>query len=241
MPTHLPGSPSAPSTAIQIKDPLKSTLARWRQCRSSRLWHRGLCRKRRQLERPTLGLDLRTERGPSSTIGATMPLRRRPAMKVAVFQCACMPARRLPPFGARPRSSAMLVEAQVSSMKISRAGSRSSWHSNHAAAGADRIIAKRLARQAARRHLERRRQVRHRLTGTTSACSKPEETEASAGEPLPTRLVRSPEDHVLLGPLFISARHPRMRRRLLYGSHLRDRPNHFPHCGGVTSWNRLVL
>ena len=41
-------------------------------------------------------------------------------------------ARSRSPFGARPRSRAMLVEAQVSSMKTSRSGSRSSWPSNQA-------------------------------------------------------------------------------------------------------------
>ncbi len=36
------------------------------------------------------------------------------------------------PFGARPRSRAILVDVQVSSMNTSRAGSRSSWPSNQA-------------------------------------------------------------------------------------------------------------
>jgi hypothetical protein len=56
--------------------------------------------------------------GPSRTIGATMSDRRRPATKVVVFQWPCgMPALSLSPLGERPRRRAMLVEAQVSSMK----------------------------------------------------------------------------------------------------------------------------
>ena len=57
-----------------------------------------------------------------------MPVRRSPATKVVVFQWPCgTPARSRSPRGARPWRRAMLVEAQVSSMKTRRSGSRSSW------------------------------------------------------------------------------------------------------------------
>src|SRR5918995_2317627 len=60
-----------------------------------------------------------------------MPVSRRPATKVVVFQCPRgMPTRSRLPLGARPRRRAMLVVAPVSSMKTSLAGSRSSWPSN---------------------------------------------------------------------------------------------------------------
>src|ERR1700676_4824009 len=62
--------------------------------------------------------------GPSSTKGATIARRRRPAMKVLVLQCPCVtwsvngvPHRHLP----RSRTMAVLVE--VSSINTSRAGS----------------------------------------------------------------------------------------------------------------------
>ena len=84
--------------------------------------------------RPQLGdedlLDIDVEGGaidrPSSTKGATTPESRRPATIVLVFQCPCgMAARRRAPRGAQPERRAMLVEAQVSSMKTSRSGLRS--------------------------------------------------------------------------------------------------------------------
>ncbi len=57
---------------------------------------------------------------PSSTQGATMPVRRSPAVKVVVFQCPKgMPARNRCPRRHRPWRRAMLVDAQVSSMKTS--------------------------------------------------------------------------------------------------------------------------
>ena len=60
-----------------------------------------------------------------------MPQSLSPAVKVVVFQCPCgMEARHLSPRLDRPRRRAILVDAAVSSMKISRAGSRSSWPSN---------------------------------------------------------------------------------------------------------------
>ncbi len=71
--------------------------------------------------------------GPSSTIGAVMPVSLKPATKVVVFQWPCgMPARSRSPFAARPRRRAMLVAAPVSSMKTSLLGSSSSWSSNQA-------------------------------------------------------------------------------------------------------------
>ncbi len=70
---------------------------------------------------------------PSSTRGAAMPVERRPATRVVVIQCpCCTPESRRSPFMARPQRRAMLVEAQVSSMKIRRARSRSSWPWNYA-------------------------------------------------------------------------------------------------------------
>ena len=72
-------------------------------------------------------------KGPSSTKGATTPVRRSPATKVGVFQCPCgTPARRRSPLGARPWVRAILVVAQVSSTKTGLAGSRSGRPSNHA-------------------------------------------------------------------------------------------------------------
>ena len=62
--------------------------------------------------------------GPSKTHGALSPSRRRPARKVRVRQrpCGAKPFRRCP-FGAHPRSGAMLVLIQVSSTNTSRSGS----------------------------------------------------------------------------------------------------------------------
>src|ERR1035441_1034949 len=62
--------------------------------------------------------------GPSSTKGATIPRRRRPAMKVIVFQCPCgtWSINRMPR-GQRPRSRTMAVLVEVSSINTSRAGS----------------------------------------------------------------------------------------------------------------------
>ena len=62
--------------------------------------------------------------GRSTTKGAVMPSWRRPATKVVVFQCpwGTRPIRRAPR-RLRPRVRAMLVLAQVSSMKTSRLGS----------------------------------------------------------------------------------------------------------------------
>ncbi len=65
------------------------------------------------------------------TKGAMKPLSVSAPTKVVVFQWPCgTPMRRRSPFGQRPRLRAMLVEAQVSSMKKRRSGSRSSWASN---------------------------------------------------------------------------------------------------------------
>jgi hypothetical protein len=62
--------------------------------------------------------------GPSSTSGATIRSLRNPARNVVVFQCPCgTDAIRRSPRGARPRVRVMLVLVQVSSRKISRAGS----------------------------------------------------------------------------------------------------------------------
>lgn len=65
--------------------------------------------------------------------GATMPERRSQATKVVVFQCPNgTPARRRSPGRQRPWCRAMLVDAQVSPMKTSVSGLRSSWPSNQA-------------------------------------------------------------------------------------------------------------
>src|SRR5258708_3205185 len=62
-----------------------------------------------------------------------MPCRRKAPVKVMVFQCPRgMGARQRCPRRARPRRRAILVDTKVSSMKTSRAGSRSGWPSNHA-------------------------------------------------------------------------------------------------------------
>ena len=62
-----------------------------------------------------------------------MPRRVSPATKVEVFQWPCgWPIRRRWPRGARPWVRAMLVLAQVSSMKTRRAGSSLAWLSRHA-------------------------------------------------------------------------------------------------------------
>jgi transaldolase len=67
----------------------------------------------------------------SMTMGAVSPLNRRAPMNVVVFQCPCgIAARSRSPLGARPRIRAMLVVTQVSSMKTSPSGSRSSCPSN---------------------------------------------------------------------------------------------------------------
>jgi hypothetical protein len=61
--------------------------------------------------------------GPSR--GATIPCSLSPATKVVVFQWPCgIAARRRSPRGARPYRRALLVEAQVSSIKTSDSGSR---------------------------------------------------------------------------------------------------------------------
>jgi hypothetical protein len=62
--------------------------------------------------------------GPSSTKGATIARRRRPAMKVIVFQCPCgtWSVNRMPR-GQRPRSRSMAVLVEVSSTNTSLAGS----------------------------------------------------------------------------------------------------------------------
>src|SRR6202051_4213018 len=62
--------------------------------------------------------------GPSSTKGATIARRRRPAMKVIVFQCPCgtWSVNRMPR-GQRPRSRTMVVLVEVSSINTSLAGS----------------------------------------------------------------------------------------------------------------------
>ena len=62
-----------------------------------------------------------------------MPCRRKAPVKVMVFQWPCgIGARQRSPRGARPRRRVILVDTDVSSMKTSRAGSRSGWPSNHA-------------------------------------------------------------------------------------------------------------
>src|SRR3954469_17865383 len=67
------------------------------------------------------------------TEGAIMPVSRRPATKVVVFQWPRgTPDLSRWPRSARPRSRAMLVDAPVSSRKTSLSGSRSSWPANHA-------------------------------------------------------------------------------------------------------------
>src|SRR5208283_3582950 len=62
--------------------------------------------------------------GPSSTKGATIARRRRPAMKVIVFQCpwGTWSTNRMPR-EQRPRSRTMAVLVEVSSINTSRAGS----------------------------------------------------------------------------------------------------------------------
>lgn len=65
--------------------------------------------------------------GPSRIQGATMLVRRKPATKVVVFQCSKgMPTQSRGPRWQRPYRRAMLVLPQVSSMKSSLSGSRSS-------------------------------------------------------------------------------------------------------------------
>jgi transposase len=60
-----------------------------------------------------------------------IPVRRSAPTKVVVFQWRWgMAARNRSPSGARPELRAMVVDAQVSSMKTSPSGSRSSWPSN---------------------------------------------------------------------------------------------------------------
>ena len=71
--------------------------------------------------------------GPSSTKGAILPRVVRLATKVVVFQWPCgTPTRRRSPRRQRPWVRAMLVEAQVSSIRTKRSGSRSSWPLNQA-------------------------------------------------------------------------------------------------------------
>src|ERR1700730_15297394 len=66
-------------------------------------------------------------------MGAVSPSRRRPAVKVVVFQWPWgTAARHRSPRFERPRRRAILVVAPVSSMNTSRAGSRSGWNSNQA-------------------------------------------------------------------------------------------------------------
>src|SRR5208337_992284 len=66
--------------------------------------------------------------GPSSTKGATSPSRRRPAVKVVVFQCpkGALASKRSPRRH-RPRRRTILVEAPVSSIKTSLSGSKLAW------------------------------------------------------------------------------------------------------------------
>lgn len=72
----------------------------------------------------------RHSRVKSSTTTSTR--KRRSATKVVVFQSPWgTPERSRSPLGDWPRRRTMLVEAQVSSMKIRRAGSSSGWPSNH--------------------------------------------------------------------------------------------------------------
>ena len=74
---------------------------------------------------------------PSISIGASIPESLRPETKVVVRQWPCgTPARRRSPLGARPRSRAILVLSQVSSMKIRRSGSRSGCPSHQASRAA---------------------------------------------------------------------------------------------------------
>src|SRR5208283_1259310 len=62
--------------------------------------------------------------GPSSTKGATIARRRKPAIKVIVFQCPCGTwSIKRTPRGQRPRSRTMAVLVEVSSINTSRAGS----------------------------------------------------------------------------------------------------------------------
>ena len=79
--------------------------------------------------------------GPSNTHGALSPLRRRAARKVRVRQrpCGAKPFRRCP-FGAQPRSGAMLVLIQVSSTNTSRR--RSARHRDRLRAIAVRICSR---------------------------------------------------------------------------------------------------
>ena len=75
----------------------------------------------------------RPHHGPSRSIGAVRPSRRRPAVKVVVFNSPCgTAARQRWPRFERPRRRAILVEAPVSSMNTSRRGSRSGWLSSQA-------------------------------------------------------------------------------------------------------------
>ena len=70
---------------------------------------------------------------PVSTKGAIMPRRVSPATKAVVFQWPWGTAmRRRSPRAAQPWVRAMLVLAQVSSMKTSRSGSRRGWLSRQA-------------------------------------------------------------------------------------------------------------
>ena len=63
--------------------------------------------------------------------GAMMPRSVSAPTKVVVFQWPCgTPTRSRSPRRQRPWRRAILVEAQVSSMKTRRSGSRSSWPSN---------------------------------------------------------------------------------------------------------------
>src|SRR6266852_8542383 len=70
--------------------------------------------------------------GPSSSQGALIRSCRSAARNVIVLQrpSGTLPIRRLPR-GAQPRSGAMLVLVQVSSMKTRRAGSTRSWYLIH--------------------------------------------------------------------------------------------------------------
>jgi len=71
--------------------------------------------------------------GPSRTMGAVIPVRRRAPTKVVVFQWPCgNPMRSLSPHGARPCRRPIFVDAPVSSMNTSLSGSRSTWPSNQA-------------------------------------------------------------------------------------------------------------
>ena len=69
--------------------------------------------------------------GPSRSIGAARPERRKPAVNVVVFQWPWgMAARHRSPLRDHPRSRAIFIDAPVSSMKISRSGASPAWSSN---------------------------------------------------------------------------------------------------------------